>query len=316
MLTSENNKELPALFANKLIPDALPFYSVDPHATFLTQKYIGEEMSFIKLDLDCSDAYILPAELLAPGFILSIALKGNWEACVDDQYQLYLPEGEFQLSFFKDNKIRLQFSKGCYEACQIRLSRKAISLMAAGKYPAMEWMQHYADEGLLPYIRQTVLPLSPIAYHAYNELLAALSAGVCDHKAVEQAMCKLVLSYVTALHNELHQLPPDADAPFADRIRQYVRINIHEKIVQEELAKAMYVSVSQLKRQCRKELGMTPAVFIITQRVDVACGLLKHTNKSAREIGLWAGFSDGSHFTKSFKRYTGYLPSEYRAAKQ
>jgi AraC family transcriptional regulator len=47
-------------------------------------------------------------------------------------------------------------------------------------------------------------------------------------------------------------------------------------------------------------------------RVDYACHELAGSERAICEIAAAAGFSDQSHFNRSFKRETGMSPSQYR----
>jgi AraC family transcriptional regulator len=50
--------------------------------------------------------------------------------------------------------------------------------------------------------------------------------------------------------------------------------------------------------------------------VDFACKELVGSEKAMSEIALAAGFSDQSHFNRSFKRETGVSPTQYRDAQR
>jgi AraC family transcriptional regulator len=49
-------------------------------------------------------------------------------------------------------------------------------------------------------------------------------------------------------------------------------------------------------------------------RIEYACNELATTESPIVDIALSAGFCDQSHFTRTFKRLTGLVPSQYRDA--
>jgi hypothetical protein len=60
--------------------------------------------------------------------------------------------------------------------------------------------------------------------------------------------------------------------------------------------------------QSLAELG-----FIVV-RIDFACVELANSDAPLVDIALAAGFCDQSHFTRTFRRYTGMVPSLFRGS--
>ena len=73
------------------------------------------------------------------------------------------------------------------------------------------------------------------------------------------------------------------------------------------------VSVRQLERRFKATLGLSPAAFFRRLRLDYAAFLLRQTDLPVLEIAIDAGFVDGTHMTREFKRRFLETPSEYRA---
>jgi AraC-like DNA-binding protein len=51
-------------------------------------------------------------------------------------------------------------------------------------------------------------------------------------------------------------------------------------------------------------------------RVAEACRLIECGSVSMTDVGCAVGFSDPSHFARTFRRYTGVLPSRYVSVKR
>ena len=62
----------------------------------------------------------------------------------------------------------------------------------------------------------------------------------------------------------------------------------------------------------RVTTGMTPNDYIRKIRLEKAAELLLTTNMTAAEVAYKVGFDDQYYFSKSFKRYFGQPPSQYR----
>jgi AraC-like DNA-binding protein len=99
----------------------------------------------------------------------------------------------------------------------------------------------------------------------------------------------------------------DLRAPI-DYICQHFASNISV----DSLAAACNISVSALERRFRKHLNKTPHEYINDVRLDTAQQILLETDKPIGAIALETGFSDHSHFSRSFTRKFGMTPSRHR----
>lgn len=79
----------------------------------------------------------------------------------------------------------------------------------------------------------------------------------------------------------------------------------------EEFASEMYMSRSNLHLKMKGLTGESTNDFIRKIRFNHACKLLKEDRSLITEISTMVGFSTASHFTISFKKHFGCLPSEY-----
>lgn len=62
----------------------------------------------------------------------------------------------------------------------------------------------------------------------------------------------------------------------------------------------------------KNETGMTLNQYITDYRMKKAKQLLADPRNKVNEISATVGYSDGNYFAKSFRKYTGLSPSEYR----
>ena len=62
----------------------------------------------------------------------------------------------------------------------------------------------------------------------------------------------------------------------------------------------------------KKSAGTTFSHYLTNLRITNAKKLLTTTDISINEISLKTGFNDYFYFLKTFKKYTGHTPSEYR----
>ncbi|OAS83057.1 MULTISPECIES: response regulator transcription factor [Metabacillus] len=102
-------------------------------------------------------------------------------------------------------------------------------------------------------------------------------------------------------------------------IMKSVRI-IHEELAcpvhASDIAKRVNMSRSYFS-QCFKDLvGMTFNEYVRHVRVEKAKEYLVHTNKTITWIAENTGYADDKYFSRTFRKKTGSLPSEYRKMNQ
>lgn len=96
---------------------------------------------------------------------------------------------------------------------------------------------------------------------------------------------------------------------------KYARQSLSSAPTIERLARVARLSPYQLDRRVKRVFGLTTGQWILKLRLDFAQQQLLDTNKAIAEIGLDAGYSDQSAFTRQFRRATGLTPSQFRSAR-
>lgn len=79
------------------------------------------------------------------------------------------------------------------------------------------------------------------------------------------------------------------------------------------IAKTVDVHPGHLARQFRKHQGCTVGDYILRLRMESACRSLAMSAATLSEIALANGFADQSHFSRTFKRFTGMTPAVFRS---
>lgn len=101
----------------------------------------------------------------------------------------------------------------------------------------------------------------------------------------------------------------------SDGIRRaidYLAENISEPVSLSVLAEISGYSLSRFKTRFREETGVTPSLFINSQKVERAKTVLVSTDESITEIGCNLGWSSGNYFCTVFKKLTSMSPLQYR----
>ncbi len=99
------------------------------------------------------------------------------------------------------------------------------------------------------------------------------------------------------------------------RIQQtlsYIRQNVAEHIDIANLASIACMSKDHYIRTFKKEMGETPNVFIMKRRMEAAEFMLVTTDAPIKAVACKMGYDDYSYFNKTFKKYAGMTPQQYR----
>jgi len=72
------------------------------------------------------------------------------------------------------------------------------------------------------------------------------------------------------------------------------------------------VHPTYLATSFQQHFGVSMGEFVRSRRIDQAREILSHSDRSLGEMAFQLGFSDQSHFSRAFKKQTGFSPLEYR----
>ncbi|MDX2210504.1 MAG: AraC family transcriptional regulator [Sphingopyxis sp.] len=98
------------------------------------------------------------------------------------------------------------------------------------------------------------------------------------------------------------------------RVRDYVAVNLHARIVIDDLAALTGYSRFHFARAFARATGLPPYSYVINQRIAAAQRLLRETDWPIEAVASATGFSSHAQFTTTFRQLTGTTPSRYRGA--
>jgi AraC family transcriptional regulator, carnitine catabolism transcriptional activator len=85
-----------------------------------------------------------------------------------------------------------------------------------------------------------------------------------------------------------------------------------EPLSVDEIARAVNLSPSYLRRLFQDAMGRSPAQFDRERRLDQARELLMRSFLTVKQVMAEVGWSDPSHFSREFKRRFGVSPTSMR----
>lgn len=160
---------------------------------------------------------------------------------------------------------------------------------------------------------------NPDLFHLYNmpeltELMNKFFKIMMDNNALKSVYADLTFKEVMIRLMQAQSLLALEIGSSANAVllhlKEFVRTRITEKISIESLEKVANMSKSSLTRMFKKELGVSPMEYVISERMNKAKELLKIT-KSVKESCFGSGFSDVNYFVRLFKNREGITPGAY-----
>lgn len=97
----------------------------------------------------------------------------------------------------------------------------------------------------------------------------------------------------------------------ADRAARWMEAQLAGPVSIGRLAREMGYHRTYLTKMFRKEMGMAPITYLQKLRMERAKVLLRES-LTVEEVASSVGYPDALYFSKSFKKWTGCTPTDYR----
>jgi transcriptional regulator GlxA family with amidase domain len=113
------------------------------------------------------------------------------------------------------------------------------------------------------------------------------------------------------------QFSTQLSARIADRdslreLQAWIAEHLHANLAVEALAERAHMSPRNFARAFKREVGMTPAVYVERTRVERAQQELQASAATLKEVALRCGFGGEDRMRRAFQRRLGIGPAGYR----
>lgn len=95
-------------------------------------------------------------------------------------------------------------------------------------------------------------------------------------------------------------------------LEEMLRQNLAHQWTVEEMAALVGMGTTLFTEKVKSYSGFSPINYLINIRISEAIRLLKRPDITVTDIALDTGFYSSQHFSTTFKKLTGYRPSEFR----
>lgn len=170
-------------------------------------------------------------------------------------------------------------------------------------------------------LRDHVITSDSTVHHETLSLLSDIWDAIYFEPSDHEITVRNALSRLFCILLRLHESEPDSagrnpqDLMRENRVRvllDYIHAHYSEKTTLDDLAKAAFVSKTEVLRCFKYIIGQSPINYLKEYRLQRAAYIIANTDKNIGRIGEECGFEDNSYFTKAFKEMYRCTPHAYR----
>jgi AraC family transcriptional regulator len=174
----------------------------------------------------------------------------------------------------------------------------------------LDWLER-ARSHAIPLVASATFregPLSWLGVRLYKEFRFP---DEVSHLVAEAVVLEMMAEYA-------RQLSPRCSKPpsWLRRADEFIRSRFAEPLTLAEIAEASGVHPVHLARVFRRHYRCTVGDYVRRLRVEFVASRLAVSDDPLSDIAAGAGFADQSHLTRTFKRYIGLTPSQFRRARR
>jgi two-component system, response regulator YesN len=195
------------------------------------------------------------------------------------------------------------------EALDVILSVKPDVIVTDIKMPSMSGIDLIKKVKTIQNYEPKILIIS--SYSDFEYAREALKLNVYDYivKPIDHEELIQKINLCTEPDGEKNkETKPD----IFDQIQHYLSSHLDESLKLLDISKMFHYNASYLGRLIKEKTGYYFNDYLLKLRIIKAQSLLIHTSDYIHIISSDVGFKDPEHFTKQFKKITGFTPTEYR----
>lgn len=157
-----------------------------------------------------------------------------------------------------------------------------------------------------------VIMQAPFGDSIHRQLLHIYDARGNEFEHAVEMTGRLYTMLALFMHSTSKASKQSTAVTYVQKGIEYISANYSYSITVEDIADYIGLSRSHLFRSFESVLGQSPKEYLTDFRMKQACYLLEHSNLSITAIANSIGFDNSLHFSKSFHKFKGMAPKEYR----
>ncbi|OKP80773.1 DNA-binding response regulator [Paenibacillus helianthi] len=149
-----------------------------------------------------------------------------------------------------------------------------------------------------------------------HQLFSDLNSQEVSENATRSVTHLQVWVKYTVIKAKEYILSLEQSQSVVQRVIQFINLHISKDLSREEIANHVYLNPDYLTRIFKKETGMAISDYLLQERLRIAQELLVKTDMPISAVASQIGYSNFSHFSRTFKKHTNLNPNEYRQVHQ
>jgi AraC-like DNA-binding protein len=251
-------------------------------------------------------------ECTTGGIRIYYVLEGKFEWCINHQ-QFVLYPGDAALilpdhSFGSENGV---LEIGTFSWIHLSVQKLDSGEIITGKWSGLPENESIVIGKILQ------LNTSPVL-HKFNEagrIFKNIQAELFNQEIGYYASVNHLLDelFIQITRHLTRQRNPGRDFPKTFmNLEQALRRDLSHQWTVEEMAALVGLGTTLFNEKVKSYSGFSPINYLINIRISEAIKLLKRPDINLTDIALDTGFYSSQHFSTTFKKLTGYTPSEFR----
>lgn len=239
-------------------------------------------------------------------------MEGKFEWTIHHQHYVLYP-GDVALilpgqEFGSESEI---LEIGSFTWINIGLQKSKSGEIIAGKWSSLSENESLAIGKILQLNTSPVL----LKFNDAGRILKSIQTELFSQEIGYYACVNHLLDelFVQITRHLTRQSNPGRDFPKTFmNLEQTLRQNLSHQWTVEEMAALVGLGTTLFNEKVKSYSGFSPINYLINIRISEAIKLLKRPEISLTDIALDTGFYSSQHFSTTFKKLTGYTPSEFR----
>jgi AraC family transcriptional regulator len=158
--------------------------------------------------------------------------------------------------------------------------------------------QHCSDKGILSLAKEMLALQTESLAAAYNNTAPDLQPVACARSVIAK-LAATSTAQVAVLDKRI------------ERAIDVLRQRIDETVLLEEIAEVAFLSPDRFRHLFVEQTGMRFRPYVLWLRIEVALAAFA-AGSNLTEASTAGGFADSAHFSRTFKRMFGIVPSSFQ----